>query len=107
MRLYNIWPTPVITENQSPRNHSSGCTRVDRQLLQTDIRETDQTVTDIRTTNQTVTDRRKTNRTVIETRETNKIVTDKRNRSNWNFSNFIQVGIISIRKYRKIYSGIA
>ena len=81
MGLYNIWPSPVITENQSPRNHSSGCTRVDGQTLQTDIRETNRTVTDIRTTNRTVTDRRKTNRTVIEIRETNKIVTDKRNRS--------------------------
>ena len=80
---------------------------MDRQTLQTDIGETDRTVTDIRTTNRTVTDRRKTNRTVIKIRETNKIVTDKRNRSNCNFSNFIQIEIISIRKYRKIYSGIA
>ena len=70
--MYNIWPTPVITENQSPRNHSSGCTQVDRQALQTDIRETDQTVTDICTTNQTVTDSSKTNRAVIEISETNK-----------------------------------
>ena len=107
MRLYNIWPTPVITENQSLQNHSSGCTQIDRQTLQTHIRETNRTVTDIRTTNRTMPDRRKTNRTVIEIRETNKIVTDKRNRSNCNFSNFIQVEIINIKKYRKIYSGIA
>ena len=80
---------------------------MDRQTLQSDIRDTDRTVTDIHTTNRTVADRRKTNRTVIEIRETNKIVTDKRNRLNCNSSNLIQVGIISIRKYRKMYSGIA
>ena len=108
MSLYNIWLTPVITENQSPGITLVGAhKRTDRQTLQTDIHETDRTVTDIRATNRTVTDRRKTNRTVIEIRETNKIVADKRNESNCSFSNITQFEIITIRKYRKIYSGIA
>ena len=81
--------------------------RTERQTLQTDIHEIDRTVTDIRATNQTVTDRRKTNRTVIEIRETNEIVADKRNESNCSFSNITQFEIITIRKYRKNYSGIA
>ena len=80
---------------------------MDRQTLQSDIRDTNRTVTDIHTTNRTVADRRKTNRTVIEIRETNKIVADKRNESNCSFSNITQFEIITIRKYRKIYSGIA
>ena len=108
MSLYNIWLTPVITENQSPGITLVGAhKRTDRQTLQTDIHETDRTVTDIRATNRTVTDRHKTNRTVIEIRETNKIVADKRNQLNCNFSNIIQVEIITMKKYRKIYSGIA
>ena len=80
---------------------------MDRQALQTDIHETDRTVTDIRTTNRTVTDRHKSNGAVIKIREINKIVADKCNQLNCNFSNIIQVEIITMKKYRKIYSGIA